>query len=151
MTGRGKWKAPGIRRNPLEAARAVARAQASEEQRKLDLATAKRRWRDGELYPWRITAALDYRGLYGPEVDEACGVKEPCVDMWEDGHLYPTWEHLCALAELTQFPVIFFTIETEHLPFEATSMVFHTKPKDRPDPPVLEFLPEAYEAMRKTL
>lgn len=146
-----KWGKAGRRRNDLDAYRAVARAQHADERRKADLALAHRRWRDGELFPWRITLALDYHGLEGPEVDVACGVAEPCVDMWEDGHLYPTWEQLLKLAELTGFHPLFFTIETEPPRFEATSLVFHTKPADWPGPPVLEFLPEAYEAMRRTM
>jgi hypothetical protein len=39
--------------------------------------------------------------LEGPEVDIACGAKEPDVDRWEEGELYPTWEQLVLLAELT--------------------------------------------------
>ncbi|MFD5089376.1 hypothetical protein ACFWMR_02155 [Amycolatopsis thailandensis] len=129
----------------------MAAAQNGEERRKANLALAYQRWRDGELFPWRITLALDYRELEGPEVDAACGVAEPCVDMWEDGHLYPTWDQLLALAELTGFTPVFFTIKSEPPRFENTSAAFHTKPKDWPDPPVLEFLPEAYEAIRRTL
>lgn len=66
-------------------------------------------WRDGLVSPRAITAALDMRALYGPEVDEACGVQEPAVDQWEAGQLYPSWEQLDALARLTGFPVRFFT------------------------------------------
>jgi hypothetical protein len=50
--------------------------------------------------PWRITVVLDAKGLYGPEVDEACGAAEPDVDLWEAGVLYPTWEQVQRLAEL---------------------------------------------------
>ena len=35
--------------------------------------------------PERITIALDYRELYGPEVDRALGGEEPMVDEWESG------------------------------------------------------------------
>lgn len=66
-------------------------------------------WRDGLVSPRAITAALDMRALYGPEVDHACGVQEPAVDQWEAGLLYPTWEQLEALSRLTQFPVQYFT------------------------------------------
>ena len=52
--------------------------------------------------------ALDLRGLEGPEVDIACGVVEPAVDMWEAGTLVPTREQVAALAVLTDFPVTFF-------------------------------------------
>lgn len=65
-------------------------------------------WAAGKLVPARITLALDLRGLYGPEVDTACGAREPDVDRWEEGVLYPTWEQLLKLAELTDFPVLFF-------------------------------------------
>jgi hypothetical protein len=58
--------------------------------------------------PQRITLALDYRQLYGPEVDKACGVEEPTVDLWETGEVVPTFEQIEALGALTQFPVAFF-------------------------------------------
>lgn len=66
-------------------------------------------WRDGLVSPRAITAALDMRELYGPEVDLACGVREPAVDEWEAGQRYPTWDQLEALSRLTEFPVQFFT------------------------------------------
>jgi hypothetical protein len=58
--------------------------------------------------PQRITAALDMAGLYGPEVDYACGVKEPTVDLWESGELVPTREQIASLSMLTGFPWRFF-------------------------------------------
>ncbi|MFD9947720.1 hypothetical protein ACFWYW_56780 [Nonomuraea sp. NPDC059023] len=58
--------------------------------------------------PYRITVALDYHGLYGPEVDIALGGVEPMVDDWEAGTLVPTREQIELLAKLTQFPVKFF-------------------------------------------
>jgi hypothetical protein len=60
-------------------------------------------------YPGRITFALDYHGLEGPSVDAACLAEEPAVDQWEAGEGAPTWEQLVALAELTGYPVPFFT------------------------------------------
>jgi len=150
MSEHWKWKKVGQRRSDLDKYWATAAAQNGEEHRKASLALAHQRWRDGKLYPWRITLALDYGGHEGPEVDVACGVAEPCVDMWEDGHLYPTWEQLLKLAELTGFQPVFFTIESGAPRFEQTSLAHHTKPKDWPAPPVLEFLPEAYEAIRRT-
>lgn len=66
-------------------------------------------WREGLLSPRAITAALDMRELYGPEVDRACGVEEPAVDQWEAGQLYPSWEQLEALSKLSGFPAQFFT------------------------------------------
>lgn len=50
--------------------------------------------------PRRITAALDAAGLWGPEVDHACGVEEPTVDLWETGELVPTPDQVRALAKL---------------------------------------------------
>src|SRR5690349_14012749 len=57
-------------------------------------------WRAGEVRPYVITQALNARGLFGPEVDVACGAREPDVDLWEAGKLYPTWEQLLLLAKL---------------------------------------------------
>ena len=65
-------------------------------------------WRRGEVNPAALTMALDLRGLYGPQVDHACGVEEPAVDQWEAAALYPSWEQLQALAVLTEFDVRFF-------------------------------------------
>lgn len=76
--------------------------------------TALRRQREERLMasrnpnPERITTALDAAGLWGPEVDRACGVEEPTVDLWESGELVPTREQVEALAALTGFPVAFF-------------------------------------------
>jgi hypothetical protein len=58
--------------------------------------------------PARITAALDLRGLYGPDVDTACGAREPDVDLWESGEASPTPHQVELLAALTRFPVAFF-------------------------------------------
>lgn len=66
--------------------------------------------RNGPPTPERITAALDFRfrGLYGPEVDEALGGQEPMVDEWEAGERIPTDEQMRALVWLTGFPINFF-------------------------------------------
>jgi hypothetical protein len=58
--------------------------------------------------PERITMALDMHALYGPEVDEALGGREPMVDEWEAGTLVPTVEQIQLLAELTDHPVDWF-------------------------------------------
>ena len=58
--------------------------------------------------PARITLALDARGLAGPEVDQACGVQEPEVDLWELGRIVPTRAQILLLAKLTDFPPEFF-------------------------------------------
>jgi len=52
----------------------------------------------------RITCALDYRGMHGPEVDEALGVADALdtvVDSWEDGTATPTHDDVRRLATLT--------------------------------------------------
>lgn len=58
--------------------------------------------------PSRITTALNVCGLYGPDVDRACGVEEPTVDRWEAGELVPTAAQVEALSQLTGYPVAFF-------------------------------------------
>lgn len=58
--------------------------------------------------PERITTALDAAGLWGPEVDRACGVEEPTVDLWESGALVPTRGQVEALAALTGLTPAFF-------------------------------------------
>lgn len=61
--------------------------------------------------PERITMALDFHELYGPEVDRALGGEEPMVDEWETGERIPDFTQVQALAELTGFPVKFFYLE----------------------------------------
>lgn len=61
---------------------------------------------DRDPVPWRITAALGSRS--GPDVDTACGAREPDVDMWERGELTPTPHQVRLLAELTGFTVAWF-------------------------------------------
>ncbi len=58
--------------------------------------------------PERITIALDFADLYGPEVDRALGGEEPMVDEWEAGARVPDFAQVQALAGLTGFPVRFF-------------------------------------------
>lgn len=102
-------------------------------------------WRAGRVVPWRITMALDAHRLYGPQVDEACGVAEPTVDMWEAGLIYPSWEQLCALAKLTLVtPGMFMRRDDRALWLRAsdTSMRFHTSDVEEREP-VLSFTPEA--------
>lgn len=74
-------------------------------------------WQRGDLRPAAITLAFDpnARGgrdrmfsstqFVGAWVDEACGIRVPGVDRWEQGLFYPTWEQLCKLAALTQTPL----------------------------------------------
>ena len=102
------------------------------------LAEAHDAWRRGLVKPWRITLALDAKGLYGPEVDEACGVAEPFVDQWEAGERYPTWEQLQALADLTGCTPAFFMVDAPMLMASQTTMRFHISPAELADekPPV---------------
>jgi hypothetical protein len=110
--------------------------------RKADDAVAYRLWRAGELKPYLITQALDAMGLYGPEVDEACGAKEPDVDLWEAGKLYPTWEQLLLLCKLTGKTPRFMCTERPPLALAQTSMRFHVADTHDP-PPVWAFDPSA--------
>lgn len=59
----------------------------------------------------RLTAALNLRGLYGPEVDEAVGEAEPVVDWWEEGRMEPDLEAVRRLATLTGFAPGWFYLE----------------------------------------
>lgn len=89
-------------------------------------AGAHERWRQGMVVPHAITAMLDMHELYGPEVDLACAAVEPDVDRWEAGRLYPRWDQLVALAELTCVPVSRFTMLTAPpVGIWDTSMRFH--------------------------
>lgn len=62
-------------------------------------------WQAGRLRPWRVTIALNQAGFTGSWVDAALNVTELVVDWWEAGILYPRWEHLIALSELTTTPL----------------------------------------------
>lgn len=97
-------------------------------------AIAKKLWEHGLIQPYRITAALDAGRHEGPEVDEACGVEEPTVDLWEAGKVYPTWEQLLALSELTGYGPIWFTRgHGPEIEPGDTSLRFHTRNwKDTP-------------------
>jgi hypothetical protein len=96
-------------------------------------------WQHGRVVPHRITMALNLHGHQGPEVDAACGVEEPAVDMWEAGTLYPTWEQLLALAAICpQVTLAYLVLPlSDELPLQ-TSMRFHRvqgRPCDRLEPP----------------
>lgn len=96
------------------------------------------RWRAGGVVPAAITFALDALGLYGPEVDRACGAEEPAVDLWEAGKLYPTWEQLCALADLTGRTPGFFVQEWPTFDPRSTTLRFHIPAHElEAHPPVL--------------
>lgn len=109
----------------------------------METARAKQLWAAGLVRPYLITAALDAKGLYGPEVDEACGVEEPTVDLWEAGQVYPTWEQLCALAELCQARPWFFTREISHSGRAPMFMCGGRRVPEPVKPPVVYFDPLA--------
>ena len=60
------------------------------------------------VVPARITLALDAAGLWGPDVDLACGAREPDVDHWEAGITTPTPEQVRLLADLTGMTPAYF-------------------------------------------
>lgn len=132
MTGRKRWGKAGVQLTPEQAAHcdrlAVVRSAQREKQRVEDDRIAFEKWKCGLVVPYAITTALNAHGLYGPEVDDACGVREPAVDLWEEGKLYPTWEQLLALAGLTQYPVVYFVTARQPISVLDTSMRFHVKP-----------------------
>lgn len=132
---RTQWGTAGVRRTPEEAARrnglAVLRNETRIAKQAEDDRIAYEKWRVGMVVPSAITRALDMHGLYGPEVDEACGVREPAVDLWEAGKLYPTWEQLRLLAKLTGYPPLWFVTLRELISVLDTSMVYHLPRSDR--------------------
>lgn len=157
MTGeRRRWGKAGQRLTAEEARAADARAAQRRETATLFEQRDYRQWAAGEVVPARITIALDSHGLDGPEVDEQCGAHEPDVDMWEAGLLYPTWDQLRLLAELTGCtPGFFMDFRGESLTMGDTSMRFHRiggKPVDWRQPPLVPcFTPAAIAAMKASL
>lgn len=105
------------------------------------------RWRRGEVVPARITMLLDARGLYGPNVDLACGAIEPEVDEWEAGTRYPQFRQLVALARLVECtPMFFFT----PMPARPTAIFICGRPRSRsqvviPDDPIACYPPEVWQ------
>lgn len=89
-------------------------------------------WRAGELQPYLITRVLDLNGLYGPEVDRACGAEEPDVDLWEAGKLYPTWRQVLLLAKLCGTTPRYLCTKRDPLRAERTTLRFHMPLDDRP-------------------
>ena len=129
----GQWGRAGVRLQPYRGRKR------SPERDVEGLRLARREWAAGMVIPYAITLALDCEDLFGPEVDHACGVQEPAVDLWEAGRLYPSWEQLCALAELTSRAVRWFTVSSPMLSPWDTSMRFHVKPGEALTPPKLRF------------
>ncbi|WP_286346962.1 hypothetical protein [Frondihabitans sucicola] len=105
----------------------------------------------GKVVPAYITAALDMASLYGPEVDEACGVEEPAVDEWEEGVRYPTWDQLRALATLTDTTPTFFVRPLPRVTNEPSTLDFHLSLREkratRSKPTVLGFTDAALVAV----
>lgn len=132
---RRHWGKAGMRLSPDEVTALHSRIRTernrSQVSRDADDAKAKKMWQAGMVRPAAITFALDAMGLDGPEVDKACLAEEPAVDMWEAGTLYPTWEQLCALAELTGNTPSFFCKWEKPVPFEATTLRFHVEEFDQ--------------------
>lgn len=90
-----------------------------------DAAEGYRLWRAGKLVPWRITAALDAIGADGPEVDLACGAREPDVDHWELGIKYPTWAQTEALSRYTGTTVPILCCDDTPPSVHDTTLRFH--------------------------
>jgi hypothetical protein len=84
-----RWGKAGVQLSPQEAAHrdrlAVVRSAARDMQRAENDRVAFEKWKCGLVVPHAITMALNAHGLYGPEVDRTCGVREPAVDLWEEG------------------------------------------------------------------
>lgn len=141
MGERRRWGKAGVRLSAAEARQNDARAARARAQRAASERTAYRDWAAGRMVPARITLALDAKGLDGPEVDTACKAQEPDVDRWEAGELYPTWEQVLALAELTGVTPRFFMMPVREMPAYETSLRFHMPAvalADR-EPPVQRF------------
>jgi len=151
VTERKRWGKAGVQLTPQQAAHrdrlAVVRRAERDEQREIDNRVAFEKWKCGLVVPHAITTTLNAHALFGPEVDEACGVREPAVDLWEEAKLYPTWEQLQALARLTQYPVIYFVTARAPISVLDTSMRFHLKPSALTafDQPVMRYPDEVWQ------
>lgn len=124
-----RWGKAGQRLTEQEVADRNRAVVAHRNRRKADVEAREARdyqlWAAGLLKPWRITVALDSRNLFGPAVDTACGAREPDVDLWEAGKLYPTWEQTKLLAELVGTTPEFLCAAGEPLRVSQTSLRFH--------------------------
>lgn len=144
-TTRRRWGKAGQRLTEEEIQARKRSAAPLRARRAADEQAAYRLWRAGELRPHRITVLLNAHGLYGPEVDEACGAAEPDVDLWEAGKLYPTWEQTKLLAKLVGVTPMGLLGGGPDLRAEATSLRFHI-PDYEEEPTVWRFTPEAIAA-----
>lgn len=150
MSGR-RWGAAGVRltEDQVRQRDLVNAGKRSARRARLlaDLDKAYGLWRNGQFRPHLATFVLNKNDLYGPEVDEACGAKEPDVDLWEEGKRYPTWPQLVALAELTGVTPSFLLQGFEPIPWQHTSMRFHFPPDYTSAPPVRRCAPAAIDAV----
>jgi len=145
-----RWGKAGVRLNAEEIEQADRHRRAETNKQRLRAEAEHRKahadWKRGLVQPWRITHALDARGLNGPDVDEKCGVQEPTVDNWEAGIVYPSWEQLCKLAELCGVtPALFMFRGFKPLRPGETSLRFHMD-VERLAEPVMRFTSEAVAA-----
>lgn len=140
-----RWGKHGVRLTCEQVAasnaRGAVRRQNHTERDVRNTAVARRKWSAGLIVPCRITAALDSHLLFGPEVDRACKADEPDVDLWEAGKLYPRWEQVVALGELTGRHAVWFTELGHPLSVWDTSMRFHLPRHDLTPfaPPVVRY------------
>lgn len=72
------------------------------------------------------------------------------MDRWEAGELYPTWDQLTLLAELTGRMPIMFMRRYARLSAQDTTARWHV-PLEPEVPPVLAFTVEAIAAMKASL
>jgi hypothetical protein len=138
-----RWGKAGVRLTVVEAAERDRSNAAGREAHKVARAESDRvaheKWRMGLVVPAHITYALDINNLYGPEVDIACGAREPDVDLWEAGKLYPRWDQILLLSKLTETQPIRFMAPITTLSVYETSMRFHLRPGEHPSFPVHKF------------
>lgn len=153
-----KWLKAGVRADPHERARIAREYVANGNKAAIRhnvaweraMKIGQRKWAEGLVIPAHITLALDAGDHFGPEVDAACLAEEPEVDLWELGKLYPKWEQLVALAQLTgKLPDMFMAPVRPAISMYETSMRFHTRPQERPNPPVVRFSVRAMTEARK--
>ncbi|GAA3878678.1 hypothetical protein GCM10022243_49240 [Saccharothrix violaceirubra] len=134
---RRRWGKAGVQLTPREASHRDRLSVLRNAERKRQDEAARQKWLQGLVVPAHITMALDAAGLHGPEVDWACGVNEPDVDNWESGLLYPRWEQLLRLAEITSRRPMYFMAPVHQITsIYDTSMRFHLVPGDRHPLPV---------------
>ncbi|PRY35282.1 hypothetical protein [Umezawaea tangerina] len=149
-----RWGKAGERLSEREVrqrvGRIVRRREIDVETRRVDDERAREKWAMGLVIPAHITIALDALGLHGSEVDAACGVREPAVDDWEAGRLYPTWEQILALAALTAKRPMYFMAPVHPVTSAyETSLRFHRKHGELIPLPVHRFTTGAMQAARR--